>query len=321
MKEQGQEFSLFAFLIKSGAIILAILFGLAIITSITTGIPLFDPAILDMLSKVFIIALGVLGLLFLIPFVVIVFFKKGDVSLNGPSALVKDNALRYEVYEDGKKRKKTFDIRNIDNYLNTYKQMYVINGMILSKPDTSKKANANTLQIELPDKTRMSLRQLSVADKDLYNRLCAFLDSISALDEIALQFRLGSLVQKETIIYSAKEAMDLLRVQKNQIQDEEVLKQLDTTIEKLNRDQNSIDSNDRIRKLYDRYLKLLVGICENYAVLEKHNTDPKNLLKTKQNLLETFALIDAALDKAENKDEVEIEAQVSNIEEVMNKNG
>ena len=321
MKEQGQEFSLFAFLIKSGAIILAILFGLAIITSITTGIPLFDPAILDMLSKVFIIALGVLGLLFLIPFVVIVFFKKGDVSLNGPSALVKDNALRYEVYEDGKKRKKTFDIRNIDNYLNTYKQMYVINGMILSKPDTSKKANANTLQIELPDKTRMSLRQLSVEDKDLYNRLCAFLDSISALDEIALQFRLGSLVQKETIIYSAKEAMDLLRVQKNQIQDEEVLKQLDTTIEKLNRDQNSIDSNDRIRKLYDRYLKLLVGICENYAVLEKHNTDPKNLLKTKQNLLETFALIDAALDKAENKDEVEIEAQVSNIEEVMNKNG
>ena len=321
MERKDHDFSLFAFLIKAGGIILALLFVLALITSATTGISLLDPAILKMLSDIFIIALGVLGLLFLIPFIVIVFIKKGEVNLTGPSALVKDNALRYDVYENGKKRKKTFDIRNIDNYLNIYKQMYVIDNMILSKPDTSKKANANTLQIELPDKTKMSLRNLSVADKDLYNRLCAFLDSISDLDEIALQFRLGSLVQKETIINSANEAIGSLKTLRRQIKDEEVTDQLDKTIEKLSSDQDRIENNDTVRKLYEKYLKLLVDICNNYAVLEKHNTDPNNLIKTKQNLLQTFALIDAALDKAENKDEIEIEAEVNSIEEVMTKNG
>ena len=321
MEKQHYDFSPFGFLIKAGAIILALLFVLALITSATTGIPLFDPAILKMLSDIFIIALVVLGLLLLIPFIVIVFIMKGEVHMTGPSALVKDYALRYDTYEDGRKKKKTFDIRNIDKYLSEYKQMYVIDEMILSKPDKNKKANANTLYIELPDKTKMSLRNLSVEDKDLYNRLCAFLDSIHDLDEIALQFRLGSLVQKETIINSAREAINSLKALRRQIQDEEVTDQLDKTIEKLSSDQDRIENNDMVRKLYERYLKLLVDICNNYAVLEKYNTAPNNLVKTKQNLLETFALIDAALDKAESKDEAEIEAEVKSIEEVLTKNG
>ena len=321
MEKQHYDFSPFGFLIKAGAIILALLFVLALITSATTGIPLFDPAILKMLSDIFIIALVVLGLLLLIPFIVIVFIMKGEVHMTGPSALVKDYALRYDAYEDGKKKKKTFDIRNIDKYLSEYKQMYVIDAIILTKPDKNKKANANTLYIELPDKTKMSLRNLSVEDKDLYNRLCAFLDSIHDLDEIALQFRLGSLVQKETIINSAKEAINSLKALRRQIQDEEVTDQLDKTIEKLSNDQDRIENNDMVRKLYERYLKLLVDICNNYAVLEKYNTAPNNLIRTKQNLLETFALIDAALDKAESKDEAEIEAEVKSIEEVLTKNG
>ena len=321
MENKDRDLPVFSMLIKAGAIILVLLFVLAAIASATTGISMFDPEIFAMLSTIFKIALGVLGLLILIPFIVVIFFKKGDVSLNGPSALVKDNALRYDAYENGKKRKKTFDIRNIDKYLNTYKQMYVIDNMILSKPDASKKSNANTLFIELPDKTKMSLRQLSVEDKDLYNRLCAFLDSISDLDEIALQFRLGSLVQKETIINSAKKAISSLKALRSQIQDKEVKEQLDKTIGKLSDDQDRIDNNDRVRKLYERYLKLLVDICNNYAVLEKHNTAPNSLIKTKSNLLETFALIDEALDKADSKDDVEIEAEVKNIEEVLTRNG
>ncbi|MBO7697843.1 MAG: hypothetical protein J6S38_02260, partial [Erysipelotrichaceae bacterium] len=224
------------------------------------------------------------------------------------------------IYEDGKKKKKTFNIYNIDKYLTTYRQMYVIDNMILRKPDPSKKGNANTLQIELPDKTKMSLRQLSVEDRDLYNRLCAFLDSISDLDEIALQFRLADLIQKETIINSANETIRSLKMKRNQIQDEEVLKQLDSTIEKISDEQDRIDNNDTVRKLYEKYLKLLVDICDNYALLEKHNTDPKSLIKTKKNLLETFALIDAALDKADIQGDSEVEAEVKNIEEVLTKN-
>ncbi|MBO7676250.1 MAG: hypothetical protein J6S49_01860, partial [Erysipelotrichaceae bacterium] len=141
MENKDRDLPVFSMLIKAGAIILVLLFVLAAIASATTGISMFDPEIFAMLSTIFKIALGVLGLLILIPFIVVIFFKKGDVSLNGPSALVKDNALRYDAYENGKKRKKTFDIRNIDKYLNTYKQMYVIDNMILSKPDASKKAN------------------------------------------------------------------------------------------------------------------------------------------------------------------------------------
>ncbi|MBO7676750.1 MAG: hypothetical protein J6S49_04475 [Erysipelotrichaceae bacterium] len=318
MKEK--DFWVFEYLIRAGVFILILLLVLALITSAVTGISMFDPAIFKMLTDIFKIALVVLGLLIVLPFIVIIFFKKGEVNLNGPSALVKDNALRYEIYEDGKKKKKTFNIYNIDKYLTTYRQMYVIDNMILRKPDPSKKGNANTLQIELPDKTKMTLRQLSVEDRDLYNRLCAFLDSISDLDEIALQFRLAGLIQKETIINSANETIRSLKMKRNQIQDEEVLKQLDSTIEKISDEQDRIDNNDTVRKLYEKYLKLLVDICDNYALLEKHNTDPKSLIKTKKNLLETFALIDAALDKADIQGDSEVEAEVKNIEEVLTKN-
>ena len=318
MKEQ-HDYSVFAFLIKAGGVILVLLLALALLTSAVTGISIFNPAIMNMLSDIFKIALVVLFLLLFIPFFVIVFLKKGDVSLTGTSALIKDNALRYEYYENGKKKKKIFALTNINKYLNDYKQMYVIENMILSKNDKNNKPNANSLFIELPDKRKISLRQLSSEDKDLYNRLCAFLDSISELDEIALQFRLGSLVQKETILYSAKEAINSLNAARSDISDEDILKQLDYTLEKLSSNQDNIDNNYTVRKLYEKYLKLLVEICNSYAVLERHNTDPNNLIKTKSNLMNAFALINNALEKSENRDEIEFESEVENIEQVLNK--
>ena len=68
MKRKENDLPVFSLLIQSGAVILVLLLILALIASAQTGMPIFDPAILKMLSQIFIIALGVLGLLFLIPF-------------------------------------------------------------------------------------------------------------------------------------------------------------------------------------------------------------------------------------------------------------
>ena len=75
MKEK--DFWVFEYLIRAGVFILILLLVLALITSAVTGISMFDPAIFKMLTDIFKIALVLLGLLIVLPFIVIIFFKKG----------------------------------------------------------------------------------------------------------------------------------------------------------------------------------------------------------------------------------------------------
>lgn len=308
MKDDKIVFSL---LLKAGGVIL----GLLILLSLFSG-GLFLPAAFQALSTIFMISLGILFLLIFIPFLVITIMGK-DVTLSGGSSLVKDGVLRYEYYEDGKKKRKNVNIENIDKYLNEFKKMNLFDDIVLIKDDYSKKANANNLLIEYKGQ-KISLSKLNKDNKNLYNRLVQFFDSISDKDIAALQFRLKSFVEKDVLLNQGRDVVKQLQELDRQIKDEDIKIQIDEVIHNIRNNESKIDNDYQIRRLYENYLGMLVEICKNYAVLEKHKTDENSLINTRKNLMETLMLINTAFKKIKNLEDEEEESEVKTIEEVLN---
>lgn len=320
--KKNNDRSVFWFLIQSGSVILGLLLFLAFITSLKTGISMFDPAILKMIGDIFKISLVILGILiFSMMFFAI---KWGNTPVAPKSTLIKDNALRYEVKDGRRKYRKTFDLTNIDNYLMEYNEMIIFDDIRIYKQDKTKKSNALNLMVELPDKRKLSLRDLNNQDSDLYNRIGAFLDDIHNKDSIALSFHLRTYVNEEKIVHDGENTINDLKILKKKIKDSDIDEQIDLTISNIQKTRELIKQvgySDKLRKLYEHYLSMLVEILDNYEMLERHKADEAQLKEAKDRLLQTFSLINGAitglLENKEGEEFDELEAESKTAQEML----
>ena len=310
-------------LVRFGLVLLGILVVLFVITSLTTGISLFNSEIIKMFVDLFGISVAIVALLTIAIFVAAIFLNKSPVQSTG-SMVVKDGALKYEYRDENNKvRKKTINLNNIDKYLNDYKVMNIIDNLKLFKKDRSKKSNAMNLLVEGLDSKSKSLRDLYFEDEDEYNRIGAFLDRISKKDEIDMEFRLRKYVAIDNIINSGQEIIQRLNECKREIRSKEVINgvnEIISDIKDMEKIIDQIDDYDKVRKLYDNYLNMVMDILNNYRNLEKYEKRPEELKKASDQLLQTFALIDSAFEalksgKAEEKFE-ELDADVQSLEEI-----
>lgn len=309
-------------ILEAGGCLMAILLVLAVLTSLRTGIPLFDPAIMKLIRTIFIISLVILGVLITAMMAAAMIMGKKPV-VPEKSMLIKDGALRYTCKDGNRTYRKTFSLANIDDYLAAYKEMYVVDGLRLYKEDPKKAGSALNLMVEMPDGQKMSLKDLNNIDSDLYDRLAAFLDEIHDKDEIALSFHLGTYVNKESIVHAGDEAIASLNDLKKAISDPQISSQIAYTVDNIEKAKNKVmDStyNDKLRKFYDNYLGMLVEIVDNYEVLERHQSDTAELAAAKTKLLETFDLINKAIAalESENKSR-EAEAELEDLDTILKK--
>ncbi|MBR3266475.1 MAG: hypothetical protein IKI61_11030, partial [Erysipelotrichaceae bacterium] len=181
-----------------------------------------------------------------------------------------------------------------------------------------------TMFVEQSDGKVLSLKDLYFEDKNEYNRIGAFLDRISKKDEIDLEFRLRKYVAVDNIINSGKEKILVLKNYKRQIKDKNIVEGISEIIDDINDmedDIAAIEDYDKVRKLYDNYLGMMIGILDNFENLEKYEKRPEELEKAKQQLLQSFKLIDSAFEalktgKAEEKFE-KLEADVTTHEQIV----
>lgn len=311
-------------LMRFGLIVLGLLLALFIVASVVSGVSLTNPAILKMFVDIFGISVGIIALLGVAFFAAAIFLMKSPAQKSG-SMIVKDGSMKYEYRDENNRvRKKTVNLSNIDRYLNDYKEMNIIDYLKLFKKDKSKKANVMTMFIEKPDGKALSLRDLYFEDKNQYDRIGAFLDRISKKDEIDLEFRLRKYVAVDNIINSGKEKILVLKNYKRQIKDKDIVEGISEIIDDINDmedDIAAIEDYDKVRKLYDNYLGMMIGILDNFENLEKYEKRPEELEKAKQQLLQSFKLIDSAFEalktgKAEKKFE-ELEADVTTHEQIV----
>jgi len=311
-------------LMRFGLIVLGLLLALFIVASVVSGVSLTNPAILKMFVDIFGISVGIIALLGVAFFAAAIFLMRSPAQKSG-SMVVKDGSMKYEYRDENNRiRKKTVNLSNIDKYLNDYKEMNIIDDLKLYKKDKSKKANVMTMFIEKPDGKVLSLKDLYFEDKNEYNRIGAFLDRIAKKDQIDLEFRLRKYVAVDNIINSGRAKILVLKDYKRQIKDKDVvngISEIINDITDMEDDIAAIEDYDKVRKLYDNYLGMMIGILDNFQNLEKYEKRPEELAKAKQQLLQSFKLIDSAFEalktgKAKEKYE-ELEADVTTHEQIV----
>ncbi len=285
---------------------LGLLLVMALLASWKTGVSIFDERIGSFLTTILVLSLVILGVLGLIVFTGALIMGRNTV-VSSRSTLIKDGTIRYE-YEDekGRKKRKNVDLKHIDEFLSQYSELYMIRDTKLYKEDRKAKPNVNTLFVDLGDGGKMSLKKLNNEDPDLYDQIGAFLDRIQDKDVIDLSFRMRKYAAEEDLILQGRDIIAQMKAQRKRISDKEVRKRLDDTVEKLaGCEDQIIDNTDKIRKLYDHYLPMLVQIIEEYIVMESRDRRIVDISSSKKKVLDTLTLIGSALDSFGAKEAVE----------------
>jgi hypothetical protein len=324
MKEKERFSPLFRLIFGAGAVLFGILFVMFVLTSAFTGISMSLQGIKDLFTSLFVISIYVLAALALFGFIMMAISRKKHPEVAG-SMVVKDNYLKYEYTgQDGKKKKKTFSLTNINKYLESHGQMRLIDDFYLSKDGHDMKANMRNLMVGTEDGEKKSLAALYNEDPAQYRRIAMFLDRISTRDEIDLEFRLNTYIFRDNMIAEGQKLQGELRNGLKGIEDEEIRSRMIETIQELQKTEELLEgsgSDDRLRKLYTRYLPMLMEILGTYGSLDRNDQDLKRKEKARNELMETFDLILAAFaslnDEKEKEEFDRLEAASETLEQLL----
>ena len=148
-------------------VLLVLLLALFVITSQTTGQSLFAPEIVELVVTLFNMSVGVFMALGLFMFIMAVSTKKKNPSVPG-SMVVKDGSLKYEYTdESGRKKRKTFDLKNIERFLNERGEMNIELFPIQPSPARTARLRSSTgdesTQIRKGKSSPVSLRIFSAS--------------------------------------------------------------------------------------------------------------------------------------------------------------
>ena len=309
--------------LRGTLVILGLLLGMTALISMFSGRTFSADAVWKDFKMIFILSLVVLLLLF-IAIMVLVIFKADTTPATGKSVILKDNTLRYETKDEkGRKKRVTFSIKNIDQYLDQYGKMRIIDGMELEKRNSGSRSNLNNLLVSRDGK-KISLNELNAQDPKEYLRVCRFLESISSYDKDKPYWHLNSAISREEVVLKADEISDKLKDIGKLIMDEEVTDNIDRIrydIEGLKTRIEADGSSDKIRKLCDHYLPMLMGILREYERLEESDGDRKDLTDSKNKLMLTFDYVDQAivsLSETDSKEDFEkLEAAVNDVAMIL----
>ncbi len=320
-REKNENTVVLSVFIKAAFFMLALVLVLAVLTSAKTGISFFRPEIMSVLSTIFVLSLVLLGCLALGLFIAALAMGKNAPVRSG-STLIKDNTLRYDVRDErGRKRKKTIDIRKIDDFLSRYTELYMIRDTRMHKQDVKAKSNANNLVVSLPDGREISLRQLHGEDPEFYDQICAYLDKIKDKGAIDLSFGMRRYAAEEDLALQGDEILVKMADLRKKVSDKEVRELIRETEAKIADSRDKIEGNgDKLRRLYDHYLGMLNEIIGNFITLESHDASIVDISKAKEQLTETLHLIGSAFDSLGMKEEgfEQLDAQVQGADQYMN---
>ncbi|MBQ6560146.1 MAG: hypothetical protein IJL85_04890 [Erysipelotrichaceae bacterium] len=324
MKEKERVSPLFRLVFGAGAVIFGLLLILFVLTSSLTGISMSLQGVKDLFTSLFVISIYVLAALALFGFIMAAIAMKKNPSVSS-SMVVRDNYLKYDYTDkDGKKKKKTFSLVNINKYLESHGQMKLIDDLILSKEGHDSKASIRNLMVGTEEGEKKSLATVYNEDPAEYQRIAAFLDHISARDEINLEFRLNTYIFRENMAEEGQKLQASLRNQLRNIQDEVVCSRIIETIQELQKAEQLLSDagyDDRLRKLYMNYMPMLTGIIETFGGLDRNDQDLKRKEKARTELMQTFDLILAAFASLNDQKEEEgfdrLEAASDTLEKIV----
>ena len=130
---------------------------------------------------------------------------------------------------------------------------------------------------------------------------------------------------EEDLVLSGRDTAEKLRLLARKIKDKEVKEKTNDTAQRIiDNEDNIYDHSDRLRKLYDHYLPMLLQIVSDYITMEGHDKKLVDLSSSKRRLLDTLKLIDSVFLSFEKDEEPEgldlLDADVVKVNALLEKN-
>lgn len=163
--------------------------------------------------------------------------------------------------------------------------------------------------------------------KDTYNEIMELLLAYSKSDKEMNKKETVTEVSKETIS-DAQKFIDKIDKLNNQIPQEEITNDLYQTCDLLKQIdllKESKSDKEKVRKLYDYYLPILVSVLENYKKLQDSPVHGEEFNKCETQLIKTIVLINEALktmcSSLQEDDYMNINADISTLQSLLKKDG
>ena len=287
-----------------GVLILFVIYLMLIVAaSLISGVSLFDPNIIEGVSSIFLIALIVFAILSLIIFL----YYKYLTIFTPYEILRRDNTIVCNI--DDKRNRQLIDISNINEYLDKYKALSIIDGYILKKKDKNKKVSAKNL---LYDDSKKTLADLYKEDVHKYNKIADFIKEISVLNIDELFWRTDELIKSRQKKDASKDIVDELRDIRMDISNTVIRNDIDTLIESLKYNYDNVEF-----KVINQYLPILINICKKYSYLEDNELENDEFISLHNNL---HAITNSINQIINNKPDKEMEiSDINDIESILNR--
>lgn len=284
-------------------LILFVIYLITIISaSLISGISLFDSRIIEGVTNIFLIALVVLAILSLAIFI----FYKYLTIFTPYEILKRDNTIVCNI--DDKRNRIFVDVSNINEYLDKYKALSIIDGYILKKKDKNKKVSANNL---LYGDSKQTLADLYKKDVDEYNKIADFIKDISNLNIDELFWKTEQLVKSRQKKDASRDIIEELMDIKSKINNREIRNDIDNLIKSLRYNYDNVQF-----KIINQYLPILINICKKYSYLEDNKLDNDEFMNLHNNLHAIINSINQIINnKIDNKDEIK---EINSLESILN---
>ena len=275
---------------------------LLLITSLITGVSLSNPALMKGITDIYLISLMVLTILSIIGMIAYKF-----ITIFTPYEILRrDNTIVCNI--NNRRKRELVDISNIDEYLDKYKTLNIIDGYVLKKKNKKKKVSAKNL---LFNDTKMTLADLYKKDVNEYNKIADFLKDLSHLDMEQLFWSTERLVDIKEKEKSSKDIISELYTIRKEISNKTIRNDVEVLIESLNNNYSNVNS-----KVINHYLPILANICKKYSYLEENDINNEEFIELHNNLHAIFNSIIQVINS--RSDNVVNISNIQSVESLLN---
>ena len=222
------------------------------------------------------------------------------------------------------------DIVRIDSKLSEYfKHNYALAviddvSLVLSGGAYS---SVDKLDVTYKDEKVVRLGEFKDSYPEMYDKILSLLNAFSKQSEEVLKSKPQANVRKEDVLSDADKYIEKINSLNAQIPQEEITNGLYQTCDLIKQIETSRDEKDnpKLKKLYDYYLPILVGILEKYKKLQDVSIKSDEFKDCESQLIKTIILINEALktiyEEMHEDDYMNINADIETLQTLLKKDG
>ena len=187
--------------------------------------------------------------------------------------------------------------------------------------------SVDKLYVAYKDEKVLRLGDFKKTYPEMYDKILSLLNIFSKQSEEVLKAKPETSRKEEHVLSDAEKYIEKINTLNAQIPQEEITNGLYQTCDLIKQIETSREDNDnqKLKKLYDYYLPILVGILEKYKKLQDASIKSEEFKDCESQLIKTIILINEALktiyDEMHEDDYMNINADINTLQTLLKKDG